>query len=96
MSMPNVPLTRHAAHRMKNRGITMHQVMVVTSFARPQRVHGATRYALDRDARALVERTLPLEQLRSLRSLDIVAVVADDGMLITAAHRTARMRRDVH
>ncbi len=60
-----------------------------------QRAHGATRCALDRKARQLIERTLPPEQLRSLKSLDIVAVVADDGAVITVAHRTQRQRRDI-
>lgn len=93
---PMLPLTRHAAHRMKNRGITLKQVLLVTDFGQPQRVHGATRYALDKQARQLVEKMLPHEELRQLRSLDIVAVVADDGYLITAAHRTGRLRRDLH
>jgi len=94
-AMSRLPMTKHAAHRLKNRGITMQQVLVVTDYGRPQRAHGATRYALDRVSRELLQRTMPPDQLRSLKSLDIIAVVADDGALITVAHRTGRVRRDI-
>lgn len=96
LALPPHPLTRHAAHRLKNRGITPQQLQLVTDFGRPHRSDGATRYALDRKARQLIEQTLPPEELRSLKSLDIVAVIADDGAVITAAHRTQRLRRDIH
>lgn len=92
--LPPLPLTRHAAHRLKNRGITQEQLLLVTEFGRAQRMHGATRYALDKRSRQLVEQTLPPEQLRRLKTLDILAVIADDGSVITAAHRTQRLRRD--
>ncbi len=93
--LPEVDLTRHAAHRMKNRGISMDQVLILTDFGRPQRVHGATRYALDRPSRDLLYKCLPAAQLRGIKTLDIVAVVSDDGSLVTAAHRTGRLRRKV-
>lgn len=96
LALPPHPLTRHAAHRLKNRGITPQQLQLVTDFGTAQRAHGATRYALDRRARQLIQHTLPPEQLRNLKSLDIVAVVADDGAVITVAHRTQRLRRDIH
>ncbi len=96
VGMTTIPLTRHAEVRLKGRGITMAQVLVVTEFATPQRSHGATRYAFDRKSRQHLEATMPPSQLRRLGRLDIVAVVADDGSLITAAHRTERLRRDTH
>lgn len=91
--MPTMPLTRHAAHRLKERGISIDQVTLVTSFGQPQRVHGATRFALDKQSRQLLAETVPPEYLRRFKTLDILAVVADDGALITAAHRTERLRR---
>lgn len=93
--MPEMPLTRHALHRLKARGITIDQVALVTIFGQPQRVHGATRFALDKQSRQLLADTLPPEYLRRFKSLDILAVVSDEGALITAAHRTARLRRKV-
>ena len=91
----HIPLSHHASHRLKNRGITVDQVRLITDFGRPQRVHGATRYALDKDARARVLEALSPDELRGLGSLDIVAVLADDGTLITASHRTTRLRQKI-
>ena len=93
--LPTMPLTRHAAYRLKGRGITPDQVALITTFGRPQRVHGATRFALDKQSRQLLAETVPPEYLRHFKSLDILAVVSDDGALITAAHRTARLLRKV-
>ena len=93
--MPDMPLTRHAAHRLKGRGISINQVALVTTFGQPERVHGATRFALDKHSRQLLAETVPPEYLRRFKSLDILAVVSDDGALITAAHRTERLRRKV-
>lgn len=93
--MSAIPLTRHAANRLKERGISIDQVALVTSFGQPQRVHGATRFALDKQSRQLLAETVPPEYLRRFKSLDILAVVSDDGALITAAHRTTRLRRKV-
>lgn len=93
--MPEMPLTRHAEHRLKTRGISIDQVALVTTFGQPQRVHGATRFALDKQSRQLLAETVPPEYLRRFKSLDILAVVSDDGALITAAHRTTRLRRKV-
>lgn len=96
VAMPTIPLTRHAELRLKSRGITMTQVLIVTEFATPQRSHGATRYAFDKKSRQCLAATMPPSQLRGLGRLDIVTVLADDGSLITAAHRTKRFRRDIH
>lgn len=92
---PPMPLTRHAVHRIKNRGISVDQVHLVIDFGRPQRVHGATRYALDCASREFMARILPPGELRRFKSLDIVAVVSDDGALITATHRTNRLRHKI-
>jgi hypothetical protein len=93
--MPTIPLTRHAAHRLKERGISIDQVALVTSFGQSQRVHGATRFALDKRSRQLLAETVPPQYLRRFKTLDILAVVSDDGALVTAAHRTERLRRKV-
>ncbi len=92
---PPPPLTTHAKNRLKNRGISLDQVLVLADFGVPQRAHGATRYSLDKRARQLLVETVSVETLRRLGSLDIVAVFSDAGALITAAHRTKRLRRDI-
>lgn len=94
-ALPQIPMTKHAAHRLKNRGISLAQVLVVADFGFAQRSHGATRYALDKKARQLLAEVVSPDALRRTGSLDIVAVFSDEGALVTASHRTGRLRRDV-
>lgn len=89
--VPN--MTRHGQTRLRQRGITVDQVVTLIAFGHEQRSHGASRFFLDRQARARIAVEMP-QALRSLPSLDIQVVLADDGRLITAAHRTRRIRRD--
>ena len=89
--VPNMP--RHGQTRLRQRGITVDQVVTLLAFGNEQRSHGASRFFLDRQARARIAVEMP-QALRSLPSLDIHVVLADDGRLITAAHRTKRLRRD--
>lgn len=89
----NVPaLTSHGKTRLRQRGITVDQVLTVLDFGKEQRSYGATRFFLDRQARARVAVEMP-QALRSLPTLDIFVVLGDDGQLITAAHRNKRIRR---
>lgn len=90
--VPN--MTRHGLTRLRQRGITVDQVVTLLDFGSEQRSHGASRFFLDRQARARIAVEMPLA-LRALPSLDIHVVLADDGRLITAAHRTKRIRRDI-
>lgn len=90
--VPN--MTRHGQTRLRQRGITVDQVVTLLAFGNEQRSHGASRFFLDRQARARIAVEMP-QALRSLPSLDIHVVLADDGRLITAAHRTKRIRRDI-
>ena len=87
-------LTRHAETRLRQRAITVEQVVMVIDFGSEQRAHGASRFFLDKVARHRLAQVQPSAQ-RDLGSLDIQVVLADDGRLITAAHRTKRIRRDI-
>lgn len=90
---PGVPdLSRHGQRRLQQRGITMDQVLTVIGFGKEERAHGASRYLLDKHSRALLAVEMPTA-LRRLHTLDIHVVVSDQGTLITAAHRTRRLRR---
>ena len=88
-------MTRHGQTRMRQRGITVDQVVTLLDFGNEQRSHGASRFFLDRQARARIAVEMP-QALRTLPSLDIHVVLADDGRLITAEYRTKRLRRDIH
>jgi hypothetical protein len=90
--VPN--MTRHGHTRLRQRGITVDQVVTLIDFGSEQRSHGASRFFLDRQARVRIAVEMP-EALRSLPNLDIHVVLADDGRLITATHRTKRIRRDI-
>lgn len=59
-----------------------------------QRSHGATRCFLDRASRERLAVEMPAA-LQSFVKLDTQVAIADDGSLITAAHRTQRIRRDI-
>lgn len=87
-------LSRHGRTRLRQRGIALEQVLTVLDYGREQRAHGASRFFLDRGSRQLLAVEMPTV-LRSLRTLDIHVVISDEGSLITAAHRTKRIRRDI-
>ena len=87
-------LTRHAETRLRQRAITVDQVLMIIDFGKEQRSHGASRFFLDKVARNRLIQAQP-SAMRDLGSLDIQVVLADDGRLITAAHRTKRIRRDI-
>jgi hypothetical protein len=87
-------LSLHGRARLQQRGITLDQVLTVMAFGAEQRSHGASRYFLDKKARACLAVEMP-DVLRVVERLDIHIVVGDDDRLITAAHRTKRLRRDI-
>lgn len=87
-------LSRHGRTRLQQRGIAIEQVLTVLDYGREQRSHGASRFFLDRRSRERLAVEMPAA-LRSLRTLDIHVVLSDEGSLITAAHRTKRIRREI-
>lgn len=87
-------LSRHGSVRLQQRGITMALVVTVMDFGVAQQAHGATRFFLDKRGRQRLASEMP-GALRAFNGLDIQVVVADDARLITAAHRTKRVRRDI-
>lgn len=92
---PGIPdLSRHGRTRLQQRGIAIEQVLNVLDYGREQRAHGASRFYLDRRSRERLAVEKPA-CIRSLRTLDIHVVLSDEGHLITAAHRTKRIRREI-
>lgn len=80
---------------MAQRGISEEQVAMVLAYGTEQRSHGASRLSFDgRSLRRLrTERGLPIEMQNIPTHIQVV--VGDDGLLITATHRTKRTRRDI-
>lgn len=86
-------LTNHGRSRLRQRAIPERAVEVVISFGDVKRKSGADRYFLTKASRERAERALGAHTIRSLEGkLDIIVVMSDEGELITAAHRTKRIK----
>ena len=85
--------TVHARSRCQQRGIVPAIVDLIVDFGAEVRSHGASKYYLDRKARTDLRRAVGSQALRQYeQKLNCYVVVADDGVLITAAPRTTRIR----
>ncbi len=85
--------TSHARSRCQQRGIPPVVVDLIVDFGAEVRTHGASKYYLDRKARSVLRRVVGQQALRLVEhKLNCYVVVADDGVLITAAPRTSRIR----
>ena len=85
--------TRHAAARMQQRALSQLQIDLLMQFGHTESIgHGATRVYFDkrsrRQLRAYAGSLAPAIEAH----LDIYAVVANEGHLITVAHRIQRVR----
>ena len=85
--------TQHALARMQSRSIPYEAVDALLTFGAARRHKGADVYYLDRRAKSRLSRELGRDGfLRLEKCLDAYVVVADDGEIITAAHRHHRLR----
>ena len=85
--------TVHARSRCQQRGIAPAVVALIVDFGAEVRGHGVSKYYMDRKARTELSRAVDPRALRQVeRKLNCYVVVADDGVLITAAPRTKRIR----
>ncbi len=85
--------TAHAHSRCQQRGIPSAVVDLIVDFGAEVRTHGASKYYLDRRARSDLRRVVGPQALRQVEhKLNCYVVVADDGVLVTAAPRTKRIR----
>lgn len=86
------PASRHAKARMQQRSLSPVAIDWIMAFGKARRVGGADVFALDRKARKLLREHLGHSVYNQVSSvLDALVVVADDGSIITAAHRTRRL-----
>ena len=86
-------LTHHAAARIQQRGIPYAAVDAILAYGRRRRHDGADVYFLDKKARARMAQAMGKKSYSKLeRSLNSYLVVADDGAVITAAHRLGRLK----
>lgn len=87
-------LTRHAAHRSQQRAIPPMLIDLLVQFGTCVPAgDGATKVFFDKaDRRRLQAYAGPLARLLD-EHLDVCAVVASNGQVVTVAHRTERIRR---
>lgn len=87
-------ITHHAQTRMQQRALSQTVVEAILQFGEVERSHGADRYFMTKPTRRKLADAMgePFARAHE-RELDAYLVVADDGSLITCAHRTRRLRR---
>ncbi|MBP1180923.1 hypothetical protein [Methylobacterium sp. PvR107] len=88
-------MTIHAQERLQQRAIPPLVIELLEEFGSPERCGQAERLIFDKAAKRRLARHLGGE--RGLRMVEpwlhVYAVLADDGHLVTAAHRRRRHRR---
>jgi hypothetical protein len=88
------PFSGHGAARSAQRVIPLRAVDLLLEYGICTRSRGADRYFFDQAGRRRLQQDLGDLRFREVeRWLDIYAVVADDGTIITVAWRTRRLRR---
>lgn len=85
-------MTIHAQERLQQRSIPPIVVKLLEEFGSIERCVGAERLTFDKAARRRLSRHLGGERIVE-PWLNVYAVVADDGYLVTASHRRRRHRR---
>lgn len=86
------PASKHARVRMQQRSLSPVAVDWIVAFGKPRRVGGADVFALDRKGRKRLREHLGHSVYNQVAPiLDALVVVADDGSIVTAAHRTRRL-----
>jgi hypothetical protein len=88
-------VSQHAQTRLQQRSIPPAVLDLLNEFGAVTRSHGAERIFFDKAARKRLEAFVGGKKgLRPYeRYLNVYVVVADDGLLITAGHRTRRFKR---
>jgi hypothetical protein len=88
-------VSKHASHRLQQRGIPNFIIELLHQFGSSMRSHGADRLFFDKAAtKRLTHHFGGMRGLKLIeRWLDVYAVLADDGTLVTVAHQTHRFRR---
>lgn len=85
-------LTRNGRACLAQRGIKREQLLGVLEYGCEQATRGMSRFFMTRQARDELARQAP-DLARQVKSLDIL-VVCDGDVVVTASHRTARVRLD--
>lgn len=86
-------LTHHAQARMQQRAIPPSAIDVLMDYGEHRRHDGAEVYYLTKRSRNRVRKDVGKQAFLKLeKALDAYLVVADNGTVITAAHRLHRLK----
>ena len=91
----DLPITRHASIRMRQRGIPPLALECLLDFGRTLHDHrGAELILFDKQARRACQRRLDASIYRELeRHFGVYAVRGTDGALVTVGHRRGHLSR---
>jgi hypothetical protein len=90
---PRTPCSGHARTRMQQRSISPLVAEWIMDFGTSRRSRGAEFITLDRKGRKRLREHVGHSVYNQISSLlGTVVVLADDGTVITAAHRRVRLR----
>lgn len=94
--MTDTRITDHACRRLRQRGIPDDLLPLLMRFgAHEYDKQGAKLVFLNHRGKARLRRTLDPEAFRRIEpALDVYAVVATDGAIVTVGHRTHRINRN--
>ncbi len=89
-------LSRHAQQRIQQRGIDANAVQLLLTYGEEHRSRGASVFFLTASKRKALALELGKREADLLmQRLNLLVVEGNDGTVITVAHRTRRIRRDV-
>jgi hypothetical protein len=87
----NIVLSKHAQTRSQQRGIQPSAMEVLAAYGASKFSHGCEVLFMDRSARQRARAALGKNAYAKVEpSLNTYLVLADDGAVITCAHRTCR------
>jgi hypothetical protein len=91
----DLPLTEHSRARLQQRAIPPRVVDLLMQFGSASRANGAERLMFDKTAIKRLRHHLGGDRGLKVveRWLGVYAVVGDNGLVITAAHKQERFRR---
>lgn len=86
-------LSSHATSRCAGRAISIGVIELLERYGREVRSGGCSKFFLDKKCRKRLAHDLGPSALKDYgRKLDTYAVVADTGVIVTAAFRTRRIK----
>jgi len=95
MAMTDLPLSAHSRARLQQRAIPPLVVDLLMQFGSASRANGAERLMFDKSGIKRLRHHLGGDRGLKVveRWLNVYAVVGDNGLVVTAAHKRERFRR---